>query len=109
MLYRYRYPSEDKTMTCGIDPERATILRAPLDGNRRDAKSREGSHISVNVLGRYPPTECVKLFVICIDLRLRLDVTPPPPFFFSINASYPPSKLGDVVPSTDSGGLVLLL
>lgn len=33
-------------------PLSATMQRAPLVGSRRNAKSREGSHISVNVLGR---------------------------------------------------------
>ena len=57
------------------DGLKATIHRAPLVGSRRNAKSREGSHISVNVFGRYPPTECVKVFVICIDFRRRLDLS----------------------------------
>ena len=98
------------------------MLRAPLVGNRKKAKSRDGSHISVSVLGRYPPTECVRLFVRCIDRFRKLELsrrstpyTKDPkerthetllPFFFSINASYPlsnsctPSLL-----SIDAGGL----
>jgi len=101
-------------------PERATIVLAPLTGKRRNAKSRLGSHISVRVLGRYPPTECVNVFVICIDFRFKLDLDTlqfrkankfsqrtyptPPLFFFSIKASYPTSKPPAVL-SMDSGGL----
>lgn len=33
-------------------PLRAAMHRAPLVGNLRKAKSREGSHISVSVFGR---------------------------------------------------------
>lgn len=55
-------------------PLRATTHRAPLVGSRRNAKSRDGSHISVSVFGRYPPMECVRLFVTCIDLRRRLEL-----------------------------------
>jgi hypothetical protein len=55
-------------------PEKATILLVPLVGNRRKAKSRDGSHISVSEFGRYPPTECVRVLVNCRDLRLKLDL-----------------------------------
>jgi len=41
----------------GTHPERATTLLTPLVGSRKNAKSLEGSHISVIVLGRYPPIE----------------------------------------------------
>lgn len=55
-------------------PLRATMHLAPLVGSLRKAKSRDGSHISVRVFGRYPPTECVRLLPICMDLRLRLEL-----------------------------------
>jgi hypothetical protein len=55
-------------------PLNATTHRAPLVGSLRKAKSREGSHISVSVFGRYPPIEYVRLFVICIDLLRRIDL-----------------------------------
>ena len=48
-------------------PESATTLLTPLVGSRKNAKSLEGSHISVIVLGRYPPIECVNDLVICSD------------------------------------------
>ena len=59
----------------GTYPDNATMLRAPLVGSRKKAKSRDGSHISVSVLGRYPPTECVRLFVRCIDRFLKLELS----------------------------------
>jgi hypothetical protein len=58
----------------GIYPEKATILLVPLVGNRKKAKSRDGSHISVSEFGRYPPIECVRVLVSCSDLRLKLDL-----------------------------------
>src|SRR6267142_4938693 len=74
-------------------PLRATIHRAPLVGSLRNAKSRDGSHISVSVFGRYPPTDDVMFFVRCNDRRRRLDDMPPLFFFLSsTNASYPPSS-----------------
>lgn len=92
-------------MTWGIVPDNATMLRAPLVGSRRKAKSRDGSHISVSVLGRYPPTECVRLFVRCIDRFRRLEETLLL-FFFSMNASYPLSRsCAPSLLSIDAGGL----
>ena len=46
-----------------IHPEKATILLVPLVGNRKKAKSRDGSHISVSEFGRYTPIECVRVLV----------------------------------------------
>jgi len=46
-----------------LRPLRETIHRAPLVGGLRKGKCREGSHISVSVFGRYPPTDDVMLFV----------------------------------------------
>lgn len=57
-----------------IYPEKATILLVPLVGNRKKAKSRDGSHISVSEFGRYTPIECVRVLVSCSDLRLKLDL-----------------------------------
>ena len=55
-------------------PDRATTVRAPLVGRRRDANARAGSQSPVSVCGRYPPTECERLFVICSDFRRRLEL-----------------------------------
>jgi hypothetical protein len=74
-------------------PLKATIHRAPLVGSLRNAKSLEGSHISVRVFGRYPPTDDVIFFVKCNDRRRRFDDTPPLFFFLSsTKASYPLSS-----------------
>lgn len=107
-------------MNANTRPLRATIHLAPLVGKRRNAKSLEGSHISVSVFGRYPPMECEMLFVIWRDFRRRLDLhesislrsleakdkthETPPLFFFSTNASYPTSS-PPLLLSTDSAGL----
>lgn len=45
-------------------PLSATIHRALLAGKRKKAKSCHGSHISVNVFGRYPLTELEKILSI---------------------------------------------
>ena len=69
-----------------------TMLRVPLVGNLRYAKSGStGSHISVDVGGRYSPTESAGLLVICsdfLDLHSRLSMLV---FFFSFSniTSYP--------------------
>jgi hypothetical protein len=60
------------TITWGIVPLRATMHRAPDDGNFSHAKSRAGSHISVMVFGRYPPIELVSCFVTSCDRLFRL-------------------------------------
>ena len=52
----------------------ATMHFAPLVGNLRWAKSREGSHISVNVLGKYPPTDEVRVLVRFNDRLRTLDL-----------------------------------
>ena len=65
--------SPEKSIT-QFYPEKATMLLVPLVGNRKKAKSRDGSHISVSEFGRYPPTECVSVLVSCSDLRLKLDL-----------------------------------
>ena len=64
----------EKKVKPDLYPEKATILLVPLVGNRKKAKSREGSHISVSEFGRYPPTECVRVLVSCSDLRLKLSL-----------------------------------
>ena len=66
--------SHEKNGITQIYPEKATILLVPLVGNRKKAKSRDGSHISVNEFGRYTPIECVRVLVSCSDLRLKLDL-----------------------------------
>ncbi len=73
------------TITCGIvlgrsqnqvykniaftHPLRATTHLAPLTGSFKKAKSRDGSHISVSVFGKYPPTDVVKFLVSFMDRR----------------------------------------
>jgi hypothetical protein len=57
---------EDRVRT---HPLIATMQRAPLVGSLRWAKSRAGSHISVSVLGRYPPTDDVSVLVRCSERR----------------------------------------
>jgi len=80
------------------------MLRVPLVGNLKYAKSRTGSHISVNVGGKYSPTECPSVLVICNDFLLKIDDTLVFFFSFSNIASYPPSYSSRL--STESGGLV---
>lgn len=55
-------------------PLKATMQRLPDVGNFRNAKSLEGSHISVSVLGRYPPMLPAIPLVRPSDLRLREDL-----------------------------------
>lgn len=55
-------------------PLNATTQREPLVGSRRNAKSLEGSHISVTALGRYVPTEAVRFFVRFNDRLRKLDL-----------------------------------
>jgi len=52
------------------------MVRTPATGNFKKAKSLCGSHISVNVLGKYPPTDpandrpIVNDFFLNIPLKL---------------------------------------
>ena len=52
----------------------ATTHRAPLTGSFKKAKSRDGSHISVRLFGRYPPTDDVIFFVSFMECRRKLDL-----------------------------------
>ena len=61
-------------MACGTYGLSATIHRAPLDGNLRNAKSREGSQTSVSAVGRMPPTEDVVFLIKWRDRRLKLEL-----------------------------------
>ena len=61
----------DQSIKRRMYPLSATTQRTPLTGSFKKAKSLEGSHISVNVFGRYPPTDEVMFFVKFIDLRIK--------------------------------------
>ena len=55
-------------------PLNATMHRVPDVGSFRCAKSRDGSHISVSVFGKYPPMLPAMPLVIPRDLRRREDL-----------------------------------
>ena len=65
----------EKNRSNQTHPLIATTHLAPLTGNFKYAKSLEGSHISVSVLGKYPPTLDVIFFVSFSDRRRRNDLS----------------------------------
>src|ERR1700733_13341204 len=72
---RWRLSSPPGGSQCdATHPLNATIHRAPDIGSLRCAKSRDGSHISVRVFGKYPPMLPAMPFVKPRDLRRKEDL-----------------------------------